>query len=67
MQPERAREKTVEALAPTCQAQSRSDEPCNAPAFTRCGKCEQWFCAAHAVDDEWHQCILDEGDIGGEG
>lgn len=67
MQPQPAREKSSEASAPACQALSHFDEPCNAPAMTRCEKCERWFCAAHAEDVEWHSCALDEGDIGGEG
>jgi len=60
-------EKSSEDLAPTCQAQSPVDEPCGAPAVTRCENCGQWYCATHATDDEWHACVLEEGDIGGEG
>jgi hypothetical protein len=67
MQPQPAREKNSEAAAPTCQAVSHLDEPCNSPAIARCEKCDQWFCAAHAADDEWHACVLEEADIGGEG
>jgi hypothetical protein len=67
MQPQPARQINNEAVAPTCQAQSHFDEPCNALAVTRCERCNQWFCAEHAADDEWHACLLDEGDIGGEG
>jgi hypothetical protein len=67
MQLQPAREKSKEVVAPTCQALSHLDEPCNAPAITRCDKCNQWFCATHAADEQWHACALEEGDIGGEG
>jgi hypothetical protein len=67
MHPQPAKEKSHEGPAPTCQAQSHLDEPCDAPASTCCEKCGQWYCATHAEDDEWHACVLEEGDIGGEG
>lgn len=67
MCPQPATEKTREGPTPTCQAQSRLDEPCDAPATARCENCGQWYCATHAEDDQWHACILEEGDIGGEG
>ena len=66
MQPQPAREKHSEETALACQAVSLLDEPCNLPAITHCKKCDQWFCSAHAEDDEWHACVLEEGDIGGE-
>lgn len=62
MQPEAAREKVV----PACQAVSDFHEPCDSPATKHCEKCNQWFCDAHAEDDERHVCVLEEGDIGGE-
>jgi len=61
--PEPARAKTQ----PSCEAVSRLDEPCNQKASVFCDRCERWFCAAHALDDEWHPCGLDPGDEGGEG
>lgn len=66
MQPQPAREQIRESTARACEALSHLDEPCNAPAMTRCEKCQRWFCSAHAEDAEWHTCVLDEGDIGGE-
>jgi hypothetical protein len=51
-----------------CQAVSPSDEPCDYhPATVHCPQCERWFCEAHAEDDEWHPCVLEPGDEGGEG
>jgi predicted HD phosphohydrolase len=67
MHPQPAKEQSTEGLRPACQAQSHLDEPCGARAITRCEKCGQWYCATHAEDDEWHACVLGEGDIGGEG
>ena len=49
-----------------CQGISRNDEPCDFPATVHCSKCGQWFCDAHAEDDEWHPCSLDPGEEGGE-
>jgi hypothetical protein len=65
MQPQPARENSSEEAARTCHA--HLDRPCIATVTTRCEKCDQWFCAEHAGDDEWHACVLHEGDIGGEG
>jgi hypothetical protein len=67
MQPQPAKEKSSEGPASACQALSHSDQPCNAPAITQCEKCDQWFCAAHILDDESHACLFEERDIGGEG
>ena len=67
MQPQPAREKNDEGIAHTCQAQSHLDEPCNAPGIVHCEKCDQWLCAAHVEDHELHACVLEDGDIGGEG
>ena len=67
MHPQPAKEKITEGSEPVCEAQSHWDEPCGIRATVRCEKCGQWFCAAHAEDDEWHACALEEGDIGGEG
>ena len=55
-----------EDLERLCQAVSPQDEPCNFPASVRCPQCDKWFCDAHAEDDEWHPCMLDEGEEGGE-
>jgi len=51
----------------SCQAISHLDEPCNQAASIFCDRCERWFCAAHAQDDEWHPCGLEPGEEGGEG
>ena len=51
----------------TCQAVSSLDEPCDATATYHCGICGRWFCVMHAEDEAWHQCVLGEGDEGGEG
>jgi len=66
MQPQPAKEKISEAIAPTCEALSHLDEPCTAPATTRCDGCGQWFCAAHAADHQWHACLTEEAETGGE-
>jgi hypothetical protein len=62
-----ANEEEAEGLDRFCQGVSPKDEPCNFPATVRCTKCERWFCDAHAEDDEWHACMLPEGEVGGEG
>jgi hypothetical protein len=62
MQPQPARERA----AHVCQALSHLYDPCTAPGAKHCEKCDQWFCEAHAADDERHVCVLEEGDIGGE-
>jgi hypothetical protein len=49
-----------------CQAVSPTDEPCDYPATVHCAKCGRWFCDAHAEDEEWHSCMLQPGDEGGE-
>ena len=51
----------------TCQAVSPMDEPCDARATYHCERCGRWFCAVHAEDEAWHYCVLNEGDVGGEG
>ncbi len=51
----------------TCQAVSPMDEPCDASANYHCEICGQWFCANHAEDVDWHHCVLEPGDEGGEG
>jgi len=50
-----------------CQAVSPLDEPCDAKATHYCEVCERWFCELHARDEEWHTCMLEPGDEGGEG
>ena len=49
-----------------CQGVSPVDEPCNLPATVHCVKCDQWFCDSHAEDDQWHACMLNDGEEGGE-
>jgi len=67
MRAQQARENPAGEPKPSCDAVSRLDEPCNVSAAVFCDKCERWFCSAHAQDDQWHACILDPGDVGGEG
>jgi hypothetical protein len=67
MRAQPARENPAGEPQPSCDAVSRLDEPCNVSAAVFCDKCERWFCSAHAQDDQWHTCILDPGDVGGEG
>jgi len=55
-----------EALDRVCQGVSPTDEPCNLPATVHCVQCSQWFCDVHAEDDQWHSCMLVEGEEGGE-
>lgn len=62
-----ARERKGEKPQPVCEGVSPLDEPCNLPATVQCERCERWFCAGHAEDDEWHPCVLAEGEEGGEG
>ena len=50
-----------------CQGVWHSDQRCNLPATVHCGRCDLWFCDVHAEDDQWHACMLLEGDEGGEG
>lgn len=49
-----------------CQGVSPTAEPCNLPATVHCVQCDLWFCDIHAEDDQWHACILVEGEEGGE-
>jgi len=49
-----------------CQAVSRDDEPCDLPGTVHCGKCNRWFCDQHAEDEEWHTCVVELGEEGGE-
>jgi hypothetical protein len=42
------------------------DEPCDSTATFHCGICGRRFCAAHAEDENWHTCLLEPGDEGGE-
>lgn len=49
-----------------CQGVSPADEPCTLAGTVHCVKCGRWFCDAHAEDDQWHPCMLPEGEEGGE-
>jgi hypothetical protein len=67
MQPQPAKEKNLPNTARTCQALSHLEETCTDLATMHCDKCGQWYCPAHAMDDAWHACELDENaDLGGE-
>lgn len=59
-------EQEIEGQERVCQGVSRNDEPCDFPATVHCSLCGQWFCDAHAEDDEWHACKLEPGEEGGE-
>ena len=50
----------------TCQGVSPMDEPCDSGATFHCGICGRWFCAVHAEDENWHTCVLEPGEEGGE-
>jgi hypothetical protein len=64
MQPQPARENPT----PACQGVSPLDEVCEESASVHCTACEQWFCDAHAEDDQWHACaIAEEADEGAGG
>ena len=67
MKAKRARENPDVEAKPSCDAVSPLDEPCNQSAEIFCDTCERWFCAAHAEDDQWHACVVELGDEGGEG
>ena len=67
MQAKAARENPNEEAKPSCDGVSRLDEPCNETAAIFCDRCERWFCAAHAQDDQWHACHVEPGEEGGEG
>jgi hypothetical protein len=62
-----AREDPNPRAHPYCEGVSRLDEPCNEPPAIFCDQCDRWFCAAHAEDDQWHPCLIEPGDEGGEG
>jgi hypothetical protein len=66
MKAQAARENLGEQAKPSCEAVSLLDEPCNHPAEEFCERCQRWFCASHAHDDEWHPCGLEPGEEGGE-
>jgi hypothetical protein len=67
MKAKRAPENPNLEAQPACEGVSRLDEPCNQSAAIFCERCKRWFCAAHAEDDEWHACVVELGDEGGEG
>ena len=49
-----------------CQGVSPLQDPCGHAATVLCSTCGEWFCDAHAEDDQWHPCMLPPGDEGGE-
>jgi hypothetical protein len=49
-----------------CQGVSPNDEPCGYPATVHCPSCKRWFCHAHAEDEDWHSCVREPGEEGGE-
>lgn len=68
MKPQPAREPAREEQVQTvCEAVSLMDEPCSEAASVFCERCERWFCATHAEDEEWHTCGVEALEEGGEG
>ena len=59
-------EMEAEDLERLCQGVSSSAEICRYPATVHCATCGRWFCDAHAEDEEWHPCMLQDRDEGGE-
>jgi len=49
-----------------CQGVSPNDEPCGYPATVHCPSCRRWFCDAHAEEEDWHSCVREPGEEGGE-
>jgi hypothetical protein len=49
-----------------CQGVSPNDKPCGYPATVHCPSCKRWFCDAHAEDEDWHSCVREPQDEGGE-
>jgi hypothetical protein len=49
-----------------CQGVSPNDGPCGYPATVHCPTCTRWFCDAHAEDEDWHSCVREPQDEGGE-
>ena len=49
-----------------CQGVSPNDEPCGYPATVQCPSCTRWFCDAHAEEEDWHSCVREPGEEGGE-
>jgi hypothetical protein len=50
----------------TCQGVSPMADPCDSVATFHCGICGRRFCVVHAGDENWHTCVLEPGDEGGE-
>jgi hypothetical protein len=48
------------------QGVSRGYAACTYPPSVHCTTCSRWFCDAHAEDAQWHPCVLQPGDEGGE-
>jgi len=53
-------ERKEKPAAVPCQAVSRWDEPCGAPASEQCQECSVWFCDMHFLDRDWHPCAAGE-------
>jgi len=53
-------------LERSCQGVSPGYAACTYPASVHCTTCMRWFCDAHAEDAQWHPCVLQPGDEGGE-
>jgi hypothetical protein len=50
----------------SCEAISSMAEPCDSAATAHCGICGRWFCAVHDEDENWHICVVEPGEEGGE-
>jgi hypothetical protein len=53
-------------LERSCQGVSPGCVACTYPATVHCTTCSKWFCDAYAEDEQWHPCVLQPGDAGGE-
>ena len=49
-----------------CQGEAPNNELCTNQATVHCATCDRWFCDIHAEDEEWHPCMLEPGEEGGE-
>ena len=48
------------------QGDSRNNELCTNLATVHRATCDRWFCDIHVEDEEWHPCMLEPGEEGGE-